>query len=100
MSIGCYGLEHEDQYKLNQILNSEEDYDFYDEEENKELNLKSIIVENICQWDYPDFSDAYVSYAEWTDGTELTAKELVRLNDDGNLISEIIFDNQLYLGGI
>lgn len=32
--------------------------------------------------DYPDFCDAYISYAEFKDGTVLTDAQLEQLNDE------------------
>ena len=40
--------------------------------------------------DYPDFADAYATYAEYEDGTELTDEELEEISTD--LIHGLIFD--------
>jgi fructose-1,6-bisphosphatase len=40
--------------------------------------------------DYPDFADAYATYAEYEDGTELTDEELEDISPD--LIHGLIFD--------
>ena len=47
----------------------------------KELDYKSMQVDGIDTKDAPDFSDAYISYAEYKDGTELTDEELDELMD-------------------
>ena len=39
--------------------------------------------------DYPDFSDAYISYAEWEDGTPLTEEELENI-DTGDYYDELL----------
>ena len=41
-------------------------------------DLNNVQLEN-ANWDYPDFSDAYVSYAEYN-GIPLTEAELDELN--------------------
>jgi hypothetical protein len=64
----------------------------------KSVDIGSIEIEGIDTRDYPDFSDAYAVYAEFEDGTPLTDSELDELNDNyGDVIHELIFDNQLYL---
>ena len=40
------------------------------------MKLYNIEFEGINGRDYPDFSDAYISYAEHEDGTPLTQEEL------------------------
>ena len=46
----------------------------------KKINWRSLEFEDIDLRDYPDFSDAYVSYAEYEDGTALTDDELELLD--------------------
>lgn len=53
-------------------------------QDNMKLNLNkidSIEVEGIDTRDYPDFCDAFISYAE-IDGRELTDEELDYINDN------------------
>lgn len=38
--------------------------------------MKNIKIENVGPSQFPDFVDAYVSYAEYEDGTPLTEDEL------------------------
>jgi hypothetical protein len=47
-----------------------------------ELNKKSIEIENVDMKDYPDFCDAFISYAEWQDGTPLTDDELEKIDSE------------------
>ena len=42
-------------------------------------NLINVQVDGVDTKDYPDFVDAYISYAEYEDGTELTEDELERI---------------------
>ena len=41
--------------------------------------------------DYPDFSDAYICYAEY-DGREMTDEELDILNDDHDFVYDKLMD--------
>ena len=48
----------------------------------KKINWKSLEFEDIDPEDYPEFVDAYVSYAEYEDGSALTDDELEKLDID------------------
>ena len=64
----------------------------------KPIDVKSVEIDGIDTSDYPDFVDAYISYAEYADGTELTDEELAQFQEENyDLVSELIHDNQLYL---
>lgn len=55
----------------------------------KEINMKSLVVEDVDMRDYPKFCDAFISYAETVDGRELTEEELEALNlDNPELVLE------------
>jgi len=56
--------------------------------------IESVEVEGIDTRDYPDFCDAYISYAE-IDGREATEEELEELSDDRDFVYEMTF-NQLF----
>lgn len=51
--------------------------------------LENIEVENINTWDYPDFCDAYISYAE-VDGRLLTEHELNEVNEYSDFVHECV----------
>jgi len=51
-------------------------------EPKKEIDYSTIQIDGVDSNDYPDFVDAYISYAEYTDGTPLSDDELDKLNDD------------------
>jgi hypothetical protein len=72
-------FEEEDGYKIN----------------GKNVDMDSLEVEDINTNDYPDFVDAYISYAEFEDGTPLNNSELDELNDDGELVYNYVI-NSLY----
>jgi len=64
----------------------------------KKVNVQSIQIEDVDYKDYPKFCDAFISFAEYEDGTELTDEELEEYTDSNlELINELIFDRQLYL---
>jgi hypothetical protein len=48
------------------------------------LNDKKVInieVDGVYGWDAPDFCDAYISYADFEDGTPLTDEEIEKISD-------------------
>ena len=60
----------------------------------EDVDMNTCVVENICREDYPDFCDAYISYAEYTDGTPLTDVELEKLNDEsGDWINQYCLED-------
>lgn len=63
----------------------------------RKVNVKSLEVDGVDSADYPDFSDAYISYAEWEDGdTELTDDELTQLTEENyDLVHELAYDSYL-----
>jgi len=63
----------------------------------KQVDINSIEIDNIEMYDFPDFSDAQISYAEYQDGTPLSEDELMRLEDENyGITNELIHDKQLY----
>jgi hypothetical protein len=58
----------------------------------KKLDLKSIELEDINTNDYPDFVDAFISYAQYNDGTELTDQELDELNNDSSFVYDQVIN--------
>ena len=62
------------------------------------VDTSSIEIEGIDTRDYPDFSDAFITYAEDHRGKELSDEEIEFLNTEHyDIIGEIIFDRQLYM---
>lgn len=62
------------------------------------INIKLIEIENVLMFDYPDFCDAFISYAETNDGKVLTDEELEELTENNpGFINETIFEKQLYI---
>ena len=56
----------------------------------KEIDFSSLEVDGIDTKDYPDFSDAFICYGEYTDGTPLEDVDLQALNDDASLIYKLV----------
>lgn len=54
---------------------------------NKLFNVK---LESVNTLDYPDFVDAFASYAERHNGTPLSNRELDLLNNNRDLIHELV----------
>jgi hypothetical protein len=48
----------------------------------KKINWRTAEFEDIDPKDHPEYSDAYVSYAEYEDGTPLNDEELDRLMNE------------------
>jgi hypothetical protein len=61
------------------------------------LNGRKVVdieVDGVDSRDYPDFADAYFSYACYEDGTPLTEQELDKLADqNGDILHEKAFDS-------
>lgn len=50
-------------------------------------------IDDLNHGDYPDYCDAFVSYAEHEDGTPLTDEELDTLNDEHrDIVHQLIWD--------
>jgi hypothetical protein len=65
---------------------------------NKKVDINSITVEDVQYFDYPDFCDAFISYAEYENGQALNDEELERFTEEfPEVMSELIFENQLWL---
>jgi hypothetical protein len=61
----------------------------------KEVDINTIEVSNIYPDDYPDFSDAYASNAQFMDGTELTDEQLSKLDDQYSYLIRNAVENYL-----
>ena len=46
------------------------------------MKIKNYVIDNIKSSDYPEFCDAYLSYAEDENGKELTDYELEKWQED------------------
>ncbi len=55
-------------------------------------DVTNVSFQNIDHADYPDYSDAFIDYAEHEDGTPYTDEELDSLNDDSSLVYDLLID--------
>lgn len=63
------------------------------EQPSKKVNLNSVEIEGLDPADRPDYSDAYISYAEYEDGTELTPEEIEQFEQENyGVIHDILMD--------
>ena len=56
------------------------------------IDWNSVKLEGIDSSDYPDFSDAFISYAETMDGIPLSDEQLEILNQDTETVHSLVFD--------
>jgi hypothetical protein len=69
--------------------------------DNRYVDLKSIELEDVFQYDYPDFVDAYISYAEFEDGAELTPEQIEKIQEEWpELVGEIATGDYLSYGNM
>lgn len=60
----------------------------------KDKRVVDLQVDGVDGRDYPDFSDAYFSYACYEDGTELTDDELNELTEShSDIVNQMAFDS-------
>ena len=64
----------------------------------KEIDFSSLDIADIDGRDYPDFSDAHVVYANFTDGTKLTDEELEMLNNNRQIWDDKVMDHASGMG--
>lgn len=65
---------------------------------NKEIDINSIQIEDVQMFDYPDFVDAFIAFANYTDGTDLTIDECIELEyQEEGLVNQLIHENSLYI---
>jgi hypothetical protein len=58
------------------------------------VDMRSIEIDGIDTEDYPDFSDAYIAYAEFEDGTPLSEDELMRLEEENyGLVNDLAHES-------
>lgn len=58
----------------------------------KDIDMKSLEFDGIQNWDAPDYCDAFIIAASFTDGTDLTEQELAELNQDSDFIHNALHD--------
>jgi len=56
--------------------------------------IDNIEMDNVHTWDYPDFTDAFISSADY-DGVQMTDEQLEEINEDFSFRHECV-ENYLY----
>jgi len=60
----------------------------------KNIDMKSIEIDGVNPKDRPDFADAFISAANFMDGTALTDEQLDQLTDEnGELVNELAHES-------
>lgn len=59
------------------------------------INLTDFKVDGVNFKDYPDFVDAYISEAYWSNGIALTDNQLDQLNEFNDFVYDLVF-NYIY----
>jgi len=63
------------------------------------VNVIDVEVDNVDMKDYPDFCDAYISEAKFTNGKSLDDEQLVELQEQNlDEFSELVLDEFLSYG--
>ena len=63
------------------------------------LKVIDVEIENVDMKDYPDFCDAYISEAKFTNGKSLDDEQLVELQEQNlDEFSELVLDEFLSYG--
>jgi hypothetical protein len=52
------------------------------------VDMATVVMDGI-DWSDKDLCDAYIEYAEYMDGTEVSEEDLETLNDDGDLVFKL-----------
>ena len=60
----------------------------------RKVDTRSAEVEDVNTRDYPDFSDAFISAMDWSDGTQMTDSELEKWSDTNpDEVYEIVYES-------
>ena len=70
------------------------------EDGGKEINFDSIEIDGVDRRDHPDYSDAYISYAEYEDGTPVPDELLDQLTDEHSDVVNQKANDSMYSEGI
>jgi hypothetical protein len=87
---------YDEQDELVVFKNEDDAHECCESLNNPFVDWSTAKIEDIDRRDYPDFCDAFISYAETVAGVPLTDEQLEKLNrDEGATIQSVIF-NLLY----
>ena len=85
-----------DGWEPEDTIYNESDDELFGKKWHERINMRSIEIEGIDSSDYPDFTDAHVSYAEFDDGRALNNEQLEWLtNELGSTgkLHELVWDS-------
>lgn len=54
--------------------------------------VTDVRVQDVFMSDYPDFSDAYISYASYN-GNPMTEAQLIQINKDYDFVNEVVLES-------
>ena len=62
----------------------------------RQVKVSTIEIENVDMCDYPDFCDAFIGYAEFEDGEELTEDEKLELESKNRAVMNMLAHESLF----
>ena len=86
----------EDPYYDRANESADDDDELFAQKWHERINMRSIEIDGVDRSDYPDFADAYVSYAQYKNGKPMDELELERLNNyliDNGKLHELVWDS-------
>jgi len=91
----------EDPYYDRANESQDDDEELFAHKWHERIDMNSIEIDGVDRRDYPDFADAYVSYAQYKNGRSMDESELEKLNNyltDNGKLHELVWDS-LYEDG-
>ena len=86
----------EDPYYDRANESADDDDELFAQKWHERINMRSIEIDGVDRRDYPDFADAYVSYAQYKNGRPMDELELEKLNNyliDNGKLHELVWDS-------
>lgn len=86
----------EDPYYDRANESTDDDDELFAQKWHERINMRSIEIDGVDRRDYPDFADAYVSYAQYKNGRPMDELELEKLNNyliDNGKLHELVWDS-------
>ena len=60
----------------------------------KDIDAGTMELDDVHTWDYPDFCDAFISYAEYNDGTEASDDDIQMWSEENECtFSEMVLES-------
>lgn len=61
--------------------------------ESLQIDTRSLEFDGVHNWDAPDYVDAYIVAASFTDGSDLTDAELDELNENSDFVYDALYNH-------